>query len=89
MKLIIPKIVIMYINQGNVFSSKLLCARMLSSLPKDVSPQISNAYDAVALHANATMLAVDFRLQGLGEDHTIGMHYPNLRAEASRLIKVV
>ncbi|KAL8893619.1 MAG: hypothetical protein Q9192_005090, partial [Flavoplaca navasiana] len=44
---------------------------MLASLPKDVSPQISNAYDAVALLANATMLAVDFRLQGLGEDHTI------------------
>ncbi len=62
---------------------------MLSSLPKDVSPQIKDAYDAIALLANATMLAVDFRLQGLGEDHTIGMHYLNLRAEAFRLIKAV
>ncbi|KAL8840635.1 MAG: hypothetical protein Q9176_003748 [Flavoplaca citrina] len=61
----------MYINQGNVFSSELLCARMHSSLPKDASPQIRDAYDAIALLANATMLAADFRLQGLGEDHTI------------------
>ncbi|KAL8757548.1 MAG: hypothetical protein Q9199_002154, partial [Rusavskia elegans] len=61
----------MYINQGNVFSSKNLCACMLSSLPKGISPQVRDAYDAVALLANACMLAVGFRLQGLGEDHII------------------
>ncbi|KAL8854383.1 MAG: hypothetical protein Q9221_000870 [Calogaya cf. arnoldii] len=61
----------MYINQGNVFSSKNLCAGMLASLPKDASPQIRTPYDAVALLANATMMAIGFRLQGLGEDHII------------------
>ncbi|KAL8861758.1 MAG: hypothetical protein Q9178_001959 [Gyalolechia marmorata] len=61
----------MYINQGNIFSSKNLCKCMLSSLPEDVSPQIRDPYDAVALLANACMMAVGFRLQGFGEDHRI------------------
>ncbi len=46
---------------------------MVSSLPKDVSPQIRDPYDAVALLANACMMAVGFRLQGFGEDHRIGI----------------
>lgn len=61
----------MYINKGNVFSSKNLRGYMLSSLPPDASPQIRDAYDAVALLSHACMIAVGFRLQGLGEDHTI------------------
>ncbi|KAL8781875.1 MAG: hypothetical protein Q9213_005816 [Squamulea squamosa] len=65
----------MYINQGNVFSTKNLCAYMLSSLPKDASPQIRDAYDAVALLGNTCMMTVGFRLLGLGEDHTIGIHH--------------
>ncbi|KAL8707575.1 MAG: hypothetical protein Q9220_007416 [cf. Caloplaca sp. 1 TL-2023] len=44
---------------------------MLSSLPKDASPQLQNPYDAVALLTHACMLAADFRLEGLGEDHRI------------------
>jgi hypothetical protein len=44
---------------------------MLSSLPKDTSPQLNNAFDAVALSAHASMLAVGYRLVGLGEDHRI------------------
>ncbi|KAI4215214.1 MAG: hypothetical protein LQ349_009173 [Xanthoria aureola] len=61
----------MYINQGNIFSSKNLRAGMLHSLPRDTSPQVRDTYDAVALLANACMIAVGFRLQGLGEDHII------------------
>ncbi|KAL8732505.1 MAG: hypothetical protein Q9166_002719 [cf. Caloplaca sp. 2 TL-2023] len=61
----------MYINQGNIFSSKNLCGYMLSSLPKDASPQLRDAYDAVALLSHSCMMAVGFRLQGLGEDHRI------------------
>ncbi|KAL8664905.1 MAG: hypothetical protein Q9202_002614 [Teloschistes flavicans] len=59
----------MSINKGNVFSSKNLCEYMLSSLPKGVSPELRDPYDAVALLSHACMLAVGFRLEGLGEDH--------------------
>ncbi|KAL8734259.1 MAG: hypothetical protein Q9181_003271 [Wetmoreana brouardii] len=61
----------MSINKGNVFSSKNLCEYMLSSLPKEASPQLRDPYDAVALISHACMLAAEFRLQGLGEDHRI------------------
>jgi hypothetical protein len=46
---------------------------MASSLPKDASPQIKGPYDALALAVHAAMVAVRFRLVGLGEDHSIGM----------------
>ncbi|KAL8635437.1 MAG: hypothetical protein Q9228_007067, partial [Teloschistes exilis] len=59
----------MFINKGNVFSSKNLCEYMLSSLPKEVSPHLRDPYDAVALFSHACMLTVGFRLEGLGEDH--------------------
>ncbi|KAL8685622.1 MAG: hypothetical protein Q9218_007647, partial [Villophora microphyllina] len=62
----------MSINKGNVFSSKNLCEYMLSSLPKGASPHLRNPYDAVALLSHGCMLAVGFRLEGLGEDHGIG-----------------
>ncbi|KAL9005899.1 MAG: hypothetical protein Q9188_001361 [Gyalolechia gomerana] len=61
----------MSLNEGNVFSSKNLCEAMLSSLPKDASPHLRDPYDAVALLSHACMLAVGFRLEGLGEDHHI------------------
>jgi len=44
---------------------------MVASLPKDASPQLKNSFDAVALAAHAGMMAVGFRLIGLGEDHKI------------------
>jgi hypothetical protein len=45
---------------------------MAASLPKDASPQIKGPYDAVALAVHAGMIAVGFKLEGLGEDHRIG-----------------
>jgi hypothetical protein len=45
---------------------------MAASLPKDASPQIKGPYDAVALAVHAGMIAVGFKLRGLGEDHQIG-----------------
>lgn len=62
---------------------------MLSSLPKGISPQVRDGYDAVALLANACMLAVGFRLQGLGEDHIIGIHDRFPRRQTYRLMDVV
>lgn len=62
----------MSLNSSNVFSSKNLCEVMLSSLPKAASPHLRDPYDAVALLSHACMLAVGFRLEGLGEDHRIG-----------------
>jgi hypothetical protein len=45
---------------------------MGASLPKDATPQIKGPYDAVALAVHAGMIAVGFKLIGLGEDHRIG-----------------
>ena len=55
----------------NVLSSASLSHYMVNSLPKSASPQLNNAFDAVALAGHACMLAVGFRLVGLGEDHRI------------------
>jgi hypothetical protein len=45
---------------------------MATSLPKGDGPQLKNAYEAVALLIHAGMIAVGFRLVGLGEEHRIG-----------------
>ena len=66
-------------NRGNVYSSLSLSEYMRSSLPKDASPHLRNPYDAVALLSHACMLAVGFRLIGLGEDHRIGESFPPLQ----------
>ena len=42
-----------------------------SSLPRDAEPQLRNPADAIAIACHAGMLAVNFRLIGLGEDHHI------------------
>jgi hypothetical protein len=60
------------VNHGNVLSAHNLSRLMISSLPKSSEPQLRNAYDAIALLCHACMLAVGFRLTGLGEDHKIG-----------------
>lgn len=63
----------MSINTGNVFSAMNLSEYMYQSLPKESSPQLKNPYDAIALLSHSCMLAVGFRLVGLGEDHKIGV----------------
>lgn len=49
---------------------------MVKSLPErsteDQTPPFKNAFAAIALFSHACMLAVGFRLIGLGEDHKIG-----------------
>lgn len=45
-----------------------------SCLDKD-APQLNNAWEAVALVGHACMTAVDFRLIGLGEGHSLSMSY--------------
>ena len=57
---------------GNPLSAGSLATFMASSLPKDVTPQLRNPFDAIALAVHAGMLAVGFRLVGLGEDHRVG-----------------
>ena len=57
-------------NEGNLFSAQSLLEFMYKSLPK--SNDIRNPYDAVALLTHACMLAVGFKLVGLGEEHRIG-----------------
>lgn len=64
--------VIMSINSGNVFSAMNLSEHMYQSLPKESTPHLKNPYDAIALLSHACMLAVGFRIIGLGEDHKIG-----------------
>lgn len=44
--------------------------------PEGGQPSLKTSYEAVALIGHACMAAVDFRLVGLGEDHTIGLRYP-------------
>ncbi|KAI4214864.1 MAG: hypothetical protein LQ351_002577 [Letrouitia transgressa] len=61
----------MTVNKGNVFSAEKLTEYMLSSLPEDSSSALNNPYDAVALLSHACMIAVGFRLIGLGEDYTL------------------
>jgi len=71
----------MAVNSGNRLSAGSLAAFMSSSLPKDARPQLKNPFDAIALFSHACMIAVGFRLIGLGEDHKIGSIIPLMRAE--------
>ena len=63
----------MAVNVGNVFSAVSLSEYMAQSLPTATDREIRNPYDAIALLTHACMLAVGFRLIGLGEDHGIGI----------------
>jgi hypothetical protein len=56
---------------GNPLSADSLSTFMAASLPKDANG-LRNPYEAVALVVHAGMIAVGFRLVGLGEDHKIG-----------------
>lgn len=55
-------------------SADSLSSYIASSLPRGPSPQLKTATDAVAIACHAGMLAVGFRLVGLGEDHSIEAH---------------
>jgi len=55
----------------SLLSASSLAPIMAASLPKNASPQINGPYDAIALAVHAGMLAVGFKLIGLGEDHRI------------------
>jgi len=57
------------LQQDHVLS---LAARAIQPEGED-QPSLKTSYEAVALIGHACMAAVDFRLVGLGEDHTIGM----------------
>ena len=58
---------------------------MATSLPKGDSSQLKNGTEAVALSVHAGMLAVGFRLIGLGEDERIGKH-PSFLLRSSLVI---
>jgi hypothetical protein len=45
---------------------------MASSLPKETSPQIKSAYDAIALAVHACLHSVGFRLVAVSEDGSMG-----------------
>ena len=62
-------------NAGNPLSVPSLTGLMTLSLPISSDPQLRNPYDAIALLGHACMIAVGFKLVGLGEDHRIGMSY--------------
>jgi len=57
---------------GEPLSAGSLATFMSASLPEDAEPQLRNEWDAAALAVHAGMIAVGFRLVGLGEDHRIG-----------------
>lgn len=57
---------------GNPLSAGSLALFMATSLPKSAGPQLKNGTEAVALAVHAAMIAVGFRLVGLGEDDRIG-----------------
>ena len=56
---------------SSVLSAESIGTYMIKSVPQGASPQIKNAFDAIALAAHSSMLSVGFRLVGLGEDHRI------------------
>jgi hypothetical protein len=57
---------------SSVLGASSLATFMAASLSKDASPQLKSPTDAVAIACHAGMLAVGFRLVGLGEDDRIG-----------------
>lgn len=56
----------------NPLSYPSLSKLMLASLPREsTTPHLNTIWDAVALASHASMIALGFRLVGLGEDHRI------------------
>lgn len=67
----------MTVSSNSALSAESLLNLMVKSLPgkasEESSPTIKDPYAAVGLFAHACMLAIGFRLIGLGEDHKIGL----------------
>ncbi|RMZ72639.1 pi31 proteasome regulator [Pyrenophora seminiperda CCB06] len=61
---------------GNPLSAGSLALFMATSLPKGDARQLKNGTEAIALAVHAGMLAVGFRLIGLGEDERIDAENP-------------
>lgn len=57
---------------GSPLGAASLSTFMAASLPKGAESKLESAYEAVALAVHAGMIAVGFRLIGLGEDDKIG-----------------
>jgi hypothetical protein len=57
--------------RGNVLSAASLSYIIRGSLPKASDPQIRTGHEAIAIASHASMLAVGFRMVGLGEDHKL------------------
>ena len=55
-------------------SAQSLIHYIASSLSANASPQLNSPSDSIAIACHAGMLAVGFRLIGLGEDHRIEAH---------------
>lgn len=53
--------------------SNLMAKSLPAKASNESSPMIKDPYAAIGLFAHACMLAVGFRLVGLGEDHKTGM----------------
>jgi len=58
----------------NPLSYPSLSKLMLASLPRNATPHLSSTWDAIALASHASMIALGFRLVGLGEDHRVEAH---------------
>ncbi|KAG7004941.1 hypothetical protein G7Y79_00022g051620 [Physcia stellaris] len=83
------------INSGNVFSAANLSEYMYSSLTPSTEPQLRDPYDAVALLCHACMIAVGFRLIGLGEEDwnstttsNYAFRYAHSQSSLTYLVKV-
>lgn len=59
---------------GNPLGAPSLSTLMAASLPKAADSKLTTAYEAIALASHACMIAVGFRLIGLGEDDKIGRY---------------
>lgn len=57
---------------GNPLSAGSLALFMATALPRGDNSKLKNGTEAIALAVHAGMLAVGFRLVGLGEDERIG-----------------
>jgi len=73
------------VNHGNVLSAHNVAQVMLASLPKSPESQLRDPFDAIALLCHACMLAVGFRLIGLGKDQKIGRSIPLTPSERSSI----
>ena len=68
----------MTVSSNSALGADTILDLMVKSLPAESSdesrPVIKDPYAAIGLFAHACMLAVGFRLVGLGEDHKIGLY---------------